>query len=86
MAGDLPAAGDLLDAALALATEVGEPYVTARARLAAGLLATERAEHERALGLLAAARAEFAALDMPVWRDRAGKALQALGERQADPH
>jgi DNA-binding SARP family transcriptional activator len=85
LAGELDRAADHLDAALALAVTVGEPFVAARARLAGGRLAGERGEARLARSMLDRAAREFDEIGLPEWHDRAREALQALDMLPSPP-
>ncbi|GIH22785.1 SARP family transcriptional regulator [Acrocarpospora phusangensis] len=78
LAGGHDGAAEALDAALLLATEVAEPFVAARARLAAGRLAAAAGDAGTARALLEEADRGFQRIGLPVWHERAADALRAL--------
>jgi hypothetical protein len=85
LAGELDPAADHLDVALALAEGLGETFIAARARLAAGRLAAERGEHEPARSMLDRAISEFAEIGLPVWHERAVDARRSLDTTLCPP-
>ncbi|WP_169948171.1 AfsR/SARP family transcriptional regulator [Microbispora sp. H11081] len=78
LARDLDGAGELLEAALRLATELGEPFVAARARLTTGRIAALRGDRRLAVSLLGEAAAAFEEIGLVLWHERATHALRAL--------
>ncbi|WP_204073203.1 AfsR/SARP family transcriptional regulator [Planotetraspora phitsanulokensis] len=78
LARDLDGAAERLERALATATELGEPFLTARAQLAGGRLAAARGDPDLARTLLDTAAGAFAEIGLPVWHERARAELRAV--------
>ena len=84
-AGELDAAQDTVDAALAAHDRVPLPFERARTLLVAGSVQRRLRRRREARAALDDALAEFTRLDATVWADKAGAELGRIGGRVGSP-
>jgi DNA-binding CsgD family transcriptional regulator len=84
-AGELDAAQETVDAALAAHDRVPLPFERARTLLVAGSVRRRLRRRREARAALEEAQAEFTRLDAVVWADKAGAELGRIGGRAGSP-
>ena len=84
-AGELEAAQETVDAALAAHDRVPLPFERARTLLVAGSVRRRLRRRREARAALEEAQAEFTRLDAPVWADKAVAELGRIGGRTGSP-
>ncbi len=83
--GELDAAQETVDAALAAHDRVPLPFERARTLLVAGSVRRRLRRRREARAALEEAQAEFTRLDAVVWADKAGAELGRIGGRAGSP-